>query len=172
MRGERAGPSRVAVLSLEIPPRARGTEDSDRSDCRFKGNTPACAGNGHLMPGRRDAIGKYPRVRGERRFVQNGPPPRCEIPPRARGTDQILAQDQRWDGNTPACAGNGDVASGNGSSTRKYPRVRGERLNYLHMSARRVEIPPRARGTGSAKRQSRRSLGNTPACAGNGTSGT
>ena len=49
------------------------------------GNTPACAGKRTpVNPAAADSR-KYPRVRGEKRFLLMSPQYDLEIPPRARG---------------------------------------------------------------------------------------
>jgi len=95
------------MKSMEIPPRARGTDDLPEAFIPAVGNTPACAGNGQQDPRHQLDHQKYPRVRGERPVTPICAACDMEIPPRARGTVFPDGLASTTTGNTPACAGNG-----------------------------------------------------------------
>ena len=169
MRGEESNWIRVAGRDLEIPPRARGRVTRFHSYSLRNGNTPACAGKSTCRLLRPVLAWKYPRVRGE----EDGPPVHvirtAEIPPRARGRGRPPRPRDTHRGNTPACAGKSWCTSHLHDKRWKYPRVRGEELNYMGVVSRVAEIPPRARGRESPNGTLAGIHGNTPACAGKST---
>ena len=71
---------------------------------------------------------KYPRVRGEKTYVATVFPLIVEIPPRARGKVPVVLFEACQLGNTPACAGKRWCEGTLRGRARKYPRVRGEKV--------------------------------------------
>ena len=166
MRGEEKLDWLSDRVRLEIPPRARGRVGVPPFCGRKQGNTPACAGKRRSDASIRIGDWKYPRVRGEERLSCRLRFRLREIPPRARGRDEAARNYFAKFGNTPACAGKRSSISVSPSSTRKYPRVRGEEMVNSDRRWGAREIPPRARGRVVDRVHRLDGSGNTPACAG------
>ena len=90
-----------------------------------------------------------------------------ELPPLARGIPLVLADRCLIEGITPACAGNTSAQALEYSPGRNYPRLRGEYLSGALTIWAKKELPPLARGIQLYQFRSPKSLGITPACAGN-----
>ncbi len=105
-------------------------------------------------------------MRGEKSKTWGKPPPLVETPPHARGKAKWRANEDKATGNTPACAGKSRRARSEMHRQRKHPRMRGEKLSVDGEFAILPETPPHARGKVNAIKFIRRSVRNTPACAG------
>ena len=88
-------------------------------------------------------------------------------PPRVRGTADELCGEKWPVGITPACAGNRIEGVEKLVVGWDHPRVCGEQFLVFWYSNHKIGSPPRVRGTAIARRGSGKSLGITPACAGN-----
>ncbi len=92
-------------------------------------------------------------------------------PPRTRGTLAAVPDRGGCPGTTPAYAGNALGRFCRLTSGRDHPRVRGERYEATTTSSWGRGPPPRTRGTPEHQRRWTRSLGTTPAYAGNAGKG-
>ena len=150
VRGEELRRASTTGGTTEIPPRARGRVAEILFGITAIRNTPACAGKSFGVLPPLGAPRKYPRVRGEESRVRRASCIAAEIPPRARGRGDLDRGRRADDGNTPACAGKSRTTTLFIRSIRKYPRVRGEETRRSSDGSGHQEIPPRARGRGSA----------------------
>ena len=147
----------------------RGTGPLGMGPGRFRGITPACAGNS-ISP---IIIGSdkwdHPRVCGEQfNTLQIGYNIRGS-PPRVRGTVPPQRPAPVVGGITPACAGNSLSKSKGRIETEDHPRVCGEQLTRRNMTGSAMGSPPRVRGTVCIVCLFPVFQGITPACAGNRT---
>ena len=166
MRGEDWPWPMAQAAARGLPPRARGRPVHARGLGPGRGTTPACAGKTAVGELLRAVEGDYPRVRGEDDDRPGLWETRLGLPPRARGRPDVLGTDFPTMGTTPACAGKTSGVCPGRACRRDYPRVRGEDISALAITAGQVGLPPRARGrrlqdgTGNTGRRT------TPACAG------
>ena len=88
-------------------------------------------------------------------------------PPRVRGTERMAMHTQRYQGITPACAGNRKTDPFMALVARDHPRVCGEQPFVAVPAAAKYGSPPRVRGTGEFRTFRGGEERITPACAGN-----
>ena len=155
-------------MDKETPPLARGSANTQTSPFCGYGNTPACAGIGRQRMFSPRSFRKHPRLRGDRLEVVEGMQFDRETPPLARGSVGVMDEQQRMDGNTPACAGIGPASRLPGRRNRKHPRLRGDRSLRSTACPSGPETPPLARGSAWRARVALARARNTPACAGIG----
>ena len=88
-------------------------------------------------------------------------------PPHARGIHFLPKNTLKFDGITPACAGNTLFDSSVGRLLRDHPRMRGEYPTKSLCVLSCLGSPPHARGIRATNMTKNPLLGITPACAGN-----
>ncbi len=148
-------------------PRARGTYTLAWAVLLVGRLIPACAGNISTPALTRGFPKAHPRVRGEHAqlsahsFLVSG------SSPRARGTSLAHTLYRCGLGLIPACAGNMHPLPPAPTPHSAHPRVRGEHLVWLSLSAASSGSSPRARGTWRAPSDTRPHWRLIPACAGN-----
>ena len=134
-------------IELGSSPHTRGTRiDADR----YRPNTrfiPAYAGNAPRMPRRPTRSPVHPRIRGERKTSDLCKQHPDGSSPHTRGTLHRNVRNLVGRRFIPAYAGNASSACGQRSCSPVHPRIRGERLNQPHASARRYGSSPHTRGT-------------------------
>ena len=167
MCGEQRGGRGIFMACLGSPPRVRGTGYAHRGPPRYRGITPACAGNSGKYGSKFAQSWDHPRVCGEqfrgliilRRCIGS--------PPRVRGTAGLGLSGATGLGITPACAGNSRPTWFAHLLRGDHPRVCGEQVIVFSVRFRIKGSPPRVRGTGILIAVDLRLQGITPACAGN-----
>ena len=134
--------------------------------------TPACAGNSAIS--RRQAAGSpdHPRVCGEQRIRYHIYRCRNGSPPRVRGTARLLSGVKRAWGITPACAGNRARGLCFCAGREDHPRVCGKQNILTNNPTGPEGSPPRVRGTARLFADIGKTIGITPACAGNSIIGS
>ena len=138
------------ALFLGSSPRVRGTQTSNRRNCRAPGIIPACAGNTFNRPPSRFRQRDHPRVCGEHAADICENPEDTGSSPRVRGTRKSPSNRLRWLGIIPACAGNTIVVCHHLGGRRDHPRVCGEHGLTSSTSALARGSSPRVRGTRSS----------------------
>ena len=147
VRGEYSRGSGRAILSLELPPRARRIQVLLIRGHIPPGTTSACAENTAGKGGRRSAGGNYLRVRGEYREQPHLRTVTTELPPRARRIRFEVLYEDSPAGTTSACAEN--------TESKCWKRINA------------CELPPRARRIHPTSGDSDFLDGTTSACAEN-----
>ena len=131
VRGEYGLDGDVPTVFLELPPRARRIQFTNRDWAIIPGTTSACAENTRLLLMSIARWWNYLRVRGEYRSRANLQISPLELPPRARRIRSATLRRCRWSGTTSACAENTATLANAGLTTRNYLRVRGEYARWL-----------------------------------------
>ena len=134
-----------ALVSGDLPPRARRILDFAGFDRLVHGTTSACAENTHTALYSSQARWNYLRVRGEYSWARRAGQEISELPPRARRILDIATGLVLVDGTTSACAENTLITPANTNIPRNYLRVRGEYFARSTGSVQAEELPPRAR---------------------------
>ena len=109
----------------------------------------------------------HPRLRGEQCFVLHLTARTQGSPPLARGTVLHANCNRFVLGITPACAGNSFCDMGRRLKNQDHPRLRGEQGIPLISCFHNLGSPPLARGTVFGVAHVPKTVGITPACAGN-----
>ena len=105
MRGEKAEGQGFGVHPLGSPPHARGKVLLDRLTFDNARITPACAGKRPFLQAPLNNPRDHPRMRGEKKHMQNHPHHAPGSPPHARGKAHRGRDPRGQEGITPACAG-------------------------------------------------------------------
>ena len=186
MCGEARCSTQPSSKPYGLPPRVRGSQVNANLVFKPAGSTPAYAGKPRLgsqcllCPGVYPAYaGKpssplgdypprrvYPRVCGEAYVYVNLIGPQPGLPPRMRGSHGIRKSDTPTDRPTPACAGKPAPALSPIRSAQVYPRVCGEAVSFLGVSAGNLGLPPRMRGSRADANSRPAYARSTPAYAG------
>ena len=169
MRGDDAGDEFLVALVVGTPPRARGRLATCRRRVAAGRNTPACAGTTPRCGTPAVWSGEHPRVRGDDNGLLCVIVAALGTPPRARGRPVPGEAGGVGAGNTPACAGTTSLMILGVPVLSEHPRVRGDDSRTDLARSSSLGTPPRARGRLGMRLESRRSTGNTPACAGTTT---
>ena len=129
LRGEYYFGYETVGINRGSPPLARGIRH--RFFCSFprSGISPACAVNTRFCAASEDSPWDHPRLRGEYAGSKTRSGYRLGSPPLARGIRTDGRLPGRWNGITPACAGNTISSSYGIISSWDHPRLRGEYLN-------------------------------------------
>ena len=149
------------------PPPTRGTRLFDVYERKFKGITPAYAGNTRWLWLHRGLSRDHPRLRGEHLFSFILLGLNMGSPPPTRGTQFMgLTKSQPY-GITPAYAGNTIKDKLSEFGIRDHPRLRGEHRSIDHLKQTLQGSPPPTRGTPWSHCCGPAFSGITPAYAGN-----
>ncbi|SHF54992.1 hypothetical protein SAMN05444320_10458 [Streptoalloteichus hindustanus] len=150
----------------ELPPRARGRQDSMTRIVPLRGTIPACAGP--TARSRADAAsrGNHPRVRGADRSLACRRRLAREPSPRARGRPLARVPTPPRAGTIPACAGTTSWLTQQPGCPGNHPRVRGDDSAGVHPGVSGWELPPRARGRPEGEGAAPGAQRTIPACAG------
>ena len=167
--GEKESTKTEMLQSIGSPPRVRGKGSCTNSASSNTGITPACAGKRRFAPHCNHPSRDHPRVCGEKERDPGAALNQLGSPPRVRGKEQLTGAVDGVTGITPACAGKSCIYTRKRGKLKDHPRVCGEKSFSSEEPYRRWGSPPRVRGKGSEKLQTRRSMGITPACAGKRT---
>ena len=149
--GERSSPLGSRIMSGGSAPRVRGTVDTAAFEYCNERFSPACAGNGRIVPPAVLPMTVQPRVCGERGLLAVARSQIAGSAPRVRGTGNRHRSpwlDPRF---SPACAGNGPIEVLIVSGLAVQPRVCGERLLRTTIGAGAFGSAPRVRGTGACR---------------------
>ena len=130
---------------MELPPRARRIQLSDRKLLYIPGTTSACAENTIFPLSTTQSIRNYLRVRGEYPTIDRVYVCLGELPPRARRILYIQPPAASLGGTTSACAENTPAGHRIRTPRRNYLRVRGEYGLSTSKNFWYTELPPRAR---------------------------
>ena len=125
-RGEETSWPFLVRSFAELPPLARGREDSTQAALVDAGITPARAGKSVDRGSTVLELWNYPRSRGEERSLSTCCRSGRELPPLARGRDTSGRAPRFSSGITPARAGKRSAMSVGTSRSWNYPRSRGE----------------------------------------------
>ena len=106
VRGEYICPNPMALLSRELPPRARRIPTIPTTCSAAVGTTSACAENTIITSGRSSRRRNYLRVRGEYNPQRLPLAKSTELPPRARRIQSHAGASWHRSGTTSACAEN------------------------------------------------------------------
>ena len=164
--GEKDPPYGGGAGSQGSPPRVRGKVTSELPVIGGQRITPACAGKSRGRLQSRLSCGDHPRVCGEKSFASSIGCFCLGSPPRVRGKEHDLIDNDLKLGITPACAGKRQPANRVWFEPRDHPRVCGEKYRRLSLQYFQLGSPPRVRGkvvSGDALYVRPRI---TPACAG------
>ena len=136
----------MPLITVELPPLARGILHFRGAAFENVGITSACAGNTPRLGFRHISLGNYPRSRGEyiKGFI-NGIK-NMELPPLARGIHLGGSVSDNPLGITPARAGNTALCPFSFPACWNYPRLRGEYVPALQIRKLPKELPPLTRG--------------------------
>ena len=149
-----------------LSPRSRGSRRSPPPRRGPRGSIPALAGKPWRKPSPSLRVWVYPRARGEAPRGKVGDLSRQGLSPRSRGSRDELRADQRPPGSIPALAGKPVSRASMASSTRVYPRARGEAWTTAGGWRTTTGLSPRSRGSPAASVLQREGWGSIPALAG------
>ena len=146
MRGEYLSFDLFSKRELGSPPLARGIPPRLQKLRINKGITPACAGNTGCLLSPQSYRRDHPRLRGEYANTNVSMMGETGSPPLARGIPKTGDAVDLKQGITPACAGNTVCVVSVSSEQKDHPRLRGEYIVFLNVSALDLGSPPLARG--------------------------
>jgi hypothetical protein len=145
-RGEDGRPMTLHVVSLGLPPRARGRRLRQAPRSPAERATPAGAGKTPAVRRPGSARAGYPRGRGEDDTGGGRVGHLAGLPPRARGRPTQTEVRRLTPRATPAGAGKTATTSGWTMVPRGYPRGRGDDCSSIRHRLSSRGLPPRARG--------------------------
>ena len=167
MRGEHRLCASDASCLHGSSPHARGTRRANLLHAAKRRFIPACAGNTRFRHTRSLCRSVHPRMRGEHGASPAAYNCTTGSSPHARGTLELVDQDDAHARFIPACAGNTPSRRASRSRSAVHPRMRGEHPDRRRIPRALPGSSPHARGT-RADTQARAALPRfIPACAGN-----
>ena len=144
--GEDKSSGILSEVLLEAPPRMRGRSCLASKSKGSPRSTPAYAGKIRHRQSCQSERRKHPRVCGEDRGIELHATHTLEAPPRMRGRSSPMDSFSSSSRSTPAYAGKINGCLNALCSGWKHPRVCGEDLSQLTLTAQEREAPPRMRG--------------------------
>ncbi len=164
--GDRPCAARATTSPPKAPPRGRGSTRAQRGRAGGAAGSPAWAG---IDPATGSSSGSrcwLPRVGGDRPVDLFDSFKLKLAPPRGRGSTQHRDQRRRPRGGSPAWAGIDPRTSAPPTSTRRLPRVGGDRPRAESTTRATRPAPPRGRGSTLGERRRGRHHRGSPAWAG------
>ena len=149
------------------PPLTRGTQKRSERMTLYLRITPAYAGNTFLLRIQFRSSKDHPRLRGEHKEYFSGKQREEGSPPLTRGTPGVPGKCRSQPRITPAYAGNTSPSCRPHGRLWDHPRLRGEHAVLVIFLFPFTGSPPLTRGTRHLRRFCLRTVGITPAYAGN-----
>ena len=166
MCGEHASHASYTLDLAGSSPHVRGALAASVLALSHLGIIPACAGSTHTCPCGSGGSRDHPRMCGEHRIIKTLAVKGRGSSPHVRGALRVTDRRDRAAGIIPACAGSTDIALRGRWDTRDHPRMCGEHLVAIALSATWPGSSPHVRGALTISKWKHRLVGIIPACAG------
>ena len=147
VRGEATVPCPALGNSMGLSPRPRGSLTRTEASSSWWGSIPASAGKPRRRAGRSPRTWVYPRVRGEAWSSPSRRKTKSGLSPRPRGSPLRDDLGVGHDGSIPASAGKPRAPTRTATTSRVYPRVRGEAFPIGSLKRHSAGLSPRPRGS-------------------------
>ena len=164
--GGTADAAASAGIARGLSPRVRGNRADHITALAAGGSIPACAGEPRSRCRGSQGRRVYPRVCGGTSRRNRGVTYSRGLSPRVRGNPFAHPAGSSGGGSIPACAGEPDIAAGDGGFGGVYPRVCGGTQVAPGLLHPQIGLSPRVRGNRPPPKSAASWPRSIPACAG------